>query len=71
MEDCYGCRLRHKKKGNDFSKMVECQVTVSAIAVSKPHIQFNFKRMVVHYSILPRETNEQVATRFFFGFLYF
>ena len=38
--------------------MAECQVTASTSAVSKLHILLIFKRMVVHYCILLRETIE-------------
>jgi len=38
--------------------MAECQVKASTSAVSKLHILLIFKRMVVHYCILPRATTE-------------
>ena len=54
----YGYRLRHYKKGNGFPTIDESQVSTSTSAVSEPHILLIFKRIVVHYCILPRETAE-------------
>jgi len=51
--------------------MAECQVKASTSAVSKLHILLIFKRMVVHYCILPRETTELGAIGFAVGWSYF
>jgi len=41
-----------------FPTIAECQVIASTSTVSKPHILLIFKRMVVQYCILTRETTE-------------
>jgi len=51
--------------------MAECQVKASTSAVSKLHILLIFKRMVVHYCILPRATTELGAIGFAVGWSYF
>jgi hypothetical protein len=51
--------------------MAECQVTASTSAVSKLHILLVLKRMVVHYSIIPRATTELGAIVFAVGCSYF